>query len=201
MMDLFNIPRVIPNSPRKINLREIGVKDAMEFNLRWHSTLPITSHANMIKNAHKVFFGAEYKSHCFASAMWTDPVAGNRMSKDQVWLELRRLAIAPDAPKFTATWMIGQMVKDIKKRFTDVTTLVSYQDADAHTGTIYKAANWHCDAVSKFQDWSTETRQRNAVQSTSTKIRWVYKIKKPKLLVQVDQNKIVYFQETIERYL
>ena len=159
--DLFLQERISPESCKKLNLREIGVDFAMKHNELWHSRLPVTSHSNMIRNAHKVFYGAEYKDHCFAVAMWTDPVAANRMSKDHVWLELRRLAIAPDAPKFTATWMISKMVKDIKNRFPDVSMLVSYQDTEVHTGTIYKAANWKLDIVSKFKDWSNETRKRN----------------------------------------
>jgi hypothetical protein len=174
--DLFEQPRVVPSSPKLMNLREVGVDYAMEKNMDWHSRLPVTSHSNMIRNAHKVFYGAEYQDHCFAVAMWTDPVAGNRMSKDHVWLELRRLAISPDAPKFTATWMISQMVKDIKKRFPDVTKLVSYQDTEVHTGTIYKAANWVLDSVSKFQEWSSEKRQRNALQTKADKIRWIYEL-------------------------
>jgi hypothetical protein len=176
-MDLFMQDRIVPKSPTIMNLREISLNYAMDKNMDWHSRLPITSHSNMIRNAHKVFYGAEYQDHCFAVAMWTDPVAGNRMSKDHVWLELRRLAIAPDAPKFTATWMISQMVKDIKKRFPDVTKLVSYQDTEVHTGTIYKAANWQLDAVSKFQDWSNEKRKRNPLQSKSDKIRWTFNLR------------------------
>lgn len=174
--DLFEQPRIVPSSPKFLNLREVSVNYAMEKNQEWHSRLPITSHSNMIRNAHKIFYGAEYQDHCFAVAMWTDPVAGNRMSKDYVWLELRRLAIAPDAPKFTATWMISKMVKDIKNRFPDITKLVSYQDTEVHTGTIYKAANWRLDAVSKFQEWSNEKRQRNALQSKADKIRWIYEL-------------------------
>jgi hypothetical protein len=176
-MDLFEQERVIPNSPKAMNLREVGINYAMEKNKEWHSRLPITNHSNMIRNAHKVFFGAEYKDHCFAIAMWTDPVAGNRMSKEYVWLELRRLAIAPDAPKFTATWMISKMIKDIEKRFNDVTRLVSYQDTEVHTGIIYKAANWKLDTVSKFQEWTTDDRKRNNLQSKANKIRWIYPIK------------------------
>jgi len=176
-MDLFEQERVIPNSPKAMNLREVGINYAMEKNKEWHSRLPITNHSNMIRNAHKVFFGAEYKDHCFAIAMWTDPVAGNRMSKEYVWLELRRLAIAPDAPKFTATWMISKMIKDIEKRFNDVTRLVSYQDTEVHTGIIYKAANWKLDTVSKFQEWTTDDRKRNNLQSKANKIRWIYSIK------------------------
>lgn len=177
MSDLFLQERTTPLSPTIMNLREVGVNYAMDKNMDWHSRLPVTSHSNMVRNAHKVFYGAEYQDHCFAVAMWTDPVAGNRMAKDQVWLELRRLAVAPDAPKFTATWMISKMVKDIKKRFSDVTKLVSYQDTEVHTGTIYKAANWKLDTVSKFQEWSSEKRQRNALQSKADKIRWTLEIK------------------------
>ena len=172
--DLFLGERSILETPKKMNLKEVGVDFAMKYNELWHSRLPITSHSNMIRNTHKIFYGAEFDGHCYAVAMWTTPVANNRMAKDQVWLELRRLAIAPDAPKFTATWMLSKMIKDIKKRFPDVTKLVSYQDTEVHNGTIYAAGNWKKDVVSKFQDWTTETRKRNALQSKADKIRWVY---------------------------
>jgi hypothetical protein len=174
--ELFESERVIPNSPKLLRLKEVGVNYAMEKNLLWHSRLPVTSHSNMIRNAHKVFYGAEYADNCFAVAMWTDPVAGNRMDKKHIWLELRRLAIAPDAPKYTATWMLAKMIKDIKTRFPDITKLVSYQDTEVHKGTIYAAANWKLDVVSKFQEWTTGDRVRNELQSKSDKIRWVYEL-------------------------
>jgi hypothetical protein len=176
MSDLFNFPRIVPESPKLLNLKEVGLKYAMNKNSEWHSRLPITSHSNMIRSSHKIFYGAEYKDHCFAVAMWTDPVANNRMSKEYVRLELRRLAIAPDAPKYTATWMISKMVKDIKNRFPDINMLISYQDTEVHTGTIYKAANWKLDTMSKFQDWSNEKRKRNDAQSKADKIRWSYQL-------------------------
>jgi hypothetical protein len=176
-MDLLMQERIAPVSPTIMTLREVGLKYAMEKNEMWHSRLPITSHSNMVRSAHKVFYGAEYKDHCFAIAMWTDPVANNRMSKDHIRLELRRLAVAPDAPKFAATWMISKMIKDIKKRFPDITMLVSYQDTEVHTGTIYKAANWKLDAVSKYKDWSTGKRQRNVAQTKADKIRWIFEIR------------------------
>jgi len=175
--DLFLGERFTPTTPKQMILREIGVKKAMEYNAMWHSRLPVTSYANMIKNKHKIFFGAEYLDHCFASAMWTDPVAANRMSKQHVWLELRRLAIAPDAPKNTATWMIAKMIKTIKKNFPDITRLVSYQDTEVHSGTIYRAANWVEDSVSVFQDWSNTLRKRNTLQSKADKIRWIYDLR------------------------
>ena len=174
MIDLFDLPRTPPKSPKLFLLREIGVKHAMKYNEMWHSRLPITSHSNMIRNKHFVFYGAEYQDHCFAVGMWTDPVAGNRMNKEHVWLELRRLAISPDAPKFSATWMLSKMIKQIRTKYPDVTKLVSYQDTDVHKGTIYAAGNWQKDNVSKFQNWETTKRKRNALQSHSDKIRWVY---------------------------
>lgn len=174
--DLFLGERIPPKTPKLLNLREISVNNAMKYNEMWHSRLPITSHSNMVRNTRKIFYGAEHNGHCYASAMWTDPVAANRMSKDHVWLELRRLAISPDAPKFTATWMLSKMIKHIKKAFPDVTMLVSYQDSEVHSGTIYAAANWKKDVVSKFQEWTTKGRKRNKIQSTSDKVRWVYKI-------------------------
>jgi hypothetical protein len=174
--DLFLGDRLIPKTPKLLKLKQIGVRHAMRWNEMWHSRLPITVEGNLLRNTRSVFYGAEYFDHCFASAIWTDPVANNRLSKDFIWLELRRLAIAPDAPKFTATWMIAKMVKDIKKQFPEVTRLVSYQDCDVHTGTIYAAANWKNDNFSKGIDWDL-TRKRNKSQSTSPKKRWIYDLK------------------------
>ena len=174
--DLFLEERKKPESVKQMHLREIGVNEAMAYNEMWHSRLPITSHSNMIRNTRKIFYGAEFDGHCYASAMWTDPVANNRLSKKYVWLELRRLAIAPDAPKFTATWMISKMIKNIKKTFPEVSRLVSYQDTEVHKGTIYSASNWKKDAVSTFQEWTTTTRKRNFLQTKSDKIRWIYEL-------------------------
>ena len=70
-MDLFLGERIIPDTPKSMNLREIGVDFAMKYNEQWHSRLPVTNHSNMIRNTHKIFYGAEYQDHCFAVAMWT----------------------------------------------------------------------------------------------------------------------------------
>lgn len=174
---LLESPRFLPDSSKQMTLREVGVNYAMQKNAEWHSRLPVTSHSNMIRNAHKIFYGAEFADNCFAVAMWTDPVAGNRMSKNDVWLELRRLAIAPDAPKFTATWMIAKMIKHIRKQFPDVTMLISYQDTEVHSGTIYAASNWQRAGVTKGVDWTTSNRVRNKTQTLADKVRWTYRLK------------------------
>ena len=57
-------------------------------------------------------------------------------------LSSRRLAVAPDAPHCTASRMLGQMARWIRTNLPDVPVLLSYQDMDVHTGTIYRAAGW-----------------------------------------------------------
>ena len=52
------------------------------------------------------------------------------------------MAIAPDAPKNTASRMLAIMARLIKRKFPNVVMLISYQDTEVHTGTIYKAAGW-----------------------------------------------------------
>lgn len=176
MIDLFEIKRISPISPKLMKVLTIGVDQAMKYNQEWHSRLPNTQKGNLTRNKHFIFFGAEYKDHCFASAIWTTPVANNRLSNNEIWLELRRLAIAPDAPKFTATWMIAKMIKQIKNKYPEITKLISYQDTDVHTGTIYAASNWVKEGQSKGVDWNL-TRNRKASQSTSDKVRWTYRLK------------------------
>jgi hypothetical protein len=176
MMDLFEIPRCIPSSPKDMKVLSIGVDQAMQYNELWHSRLPKTQKGNLTRNKHFIFYGAEFKDHCFASAIWTTPVANNRLSENEIWLELRRLAVAPDAPKFTATWMIAKMIKAIKIKHPEITKLISYQDTDVHTGTIYAASNWIKEGQSKGVDWNV-TRDRKASQSTSDKVRWTYRLK------------------------
>ena len=173
MNDLFLGERIAPDSPKKMRLLEVGVEFAMRHNEMWHSRLPETYHGNLVGNKHCVFYGAEYQDHCFAVAIWTSPVA-RKLAEQGTFLELRRLAIAPDAPKFSATWMLGKMVKNIKFKFPEVTKLVSYQDTEVHTGTIYAAANWKKDHISKGAEWSVPSRKRPKSQSTADKVRWVY---------------------------
>ena len=88
--------------------------------------------------------------------------------------ELRRMAICDKAPKYTATRFLSIMQKHIKKKFPELTGLISYQDAEKHTGTIYKASNWVIDNKAEFSDWTTSTRKRAKSQSETPKIRWKY---------------------------
>jgi hypothetical protein len=90
-------------------------------------------------------------------------------------LELRRMAIAPDAPKNTASRMLGVMRRKIQAKFPEVIRLVSYQDTEVHKGTIYKASGWEvANTQEKVADWTNTTRKRSKPQSTAPKVRWEY---------------------------
>ncbi len=63
--------------------------------------------------------------------------------EDQVTtLELTRMALADYAPKNSATYFMGQMRRWIRRNMPEIKRLISYQDEDAHLGTIYRADNW-----------------------------------------------------------
>ena len=66
------------------------------------------------------------------------------------------------------------MVKDIKNKMKDIELLISYQDTEVHSGTIYKASNWTAAYTNRGQSWSNKTRQRNEEQTLAAKTRWEY---------------------------
>lgn len=145
-------------------------------NRLWHSRLP-----EIGRSFGRVYYRAEFGSMIYAVAFWSNPVA--RLLPQQTWLELRRLAIAPDSPKNTASRMISWMVRDIKKRFPEVERLISYQDCDVHTGGIYKAAGWKQAEgyVSRARGWGNDTgggkaRCGRTDQAVAPRMRWELEI-------------------------
>ena len=179
----------IPTSPLHFNIKQINVQAACDLNAKWHSRLPKVIAGNIYRNRHYVCYGAEFQGNYFAVGIWSSPVAANRFKNGNNILELRRLAIAPDAPFNTATRMLKVMRLDIKKRFPNVTRLISYQDTEVHQGTIYKASGWISTAVSDGISWSVTGRKRNTDQTTATKVRWEFKLREeqeqePKQLIE-----------------
>jgi hypothetical protein len=139
-------------------------------NRHWHSRLP------KIGNSHfRVCYVAECSNLFYAVAAWSNPVA--RLLPQQTWLELRRFAIAPDAPRFTASRMLGWMVRDIAKRFPEIKRLISYQDMAVHKGTIYKASGWKEAQGYKSRargriGWGTRPRKGRTNQAVGPRMRW-----------------------------
>jgi len=144
------------------------MKRAQNLNALWHSVLPIASLGWLNRY---VAYGAEFEGQWYAVAIWTDPIAANRLADGPRLLELRRFAIAPDAPKNTASRMLGIMRRKLKIKFPDVIRLISYQAVEHHSGTIYKASGWKAVACSEYQEWHPGL-SRAEPQTKSDKIRW-----------------------------
>jgi hypothetical protein len=159
----------IPTSPLSMRVETIPFRLARELNRRWHSRLPRFG-TGFIENQPFLCFGAAHAGRLFAVAIWSNPAARN-LPQD-TWLELRRLAVSPDAPRHTCSWMLGVMVRLIRKLRPEIKQLVSYQDIDVHRGTIYAAAGWKPTTINKDGNWTRPGRPRPKAQSESPKQRW-----------------------------
>lgn len=173
----------IPTSALQLTVIEIPVEQARSLNAYWHSLLPRTSPANINGNRFVVCYGAEFESKLYAVAIWTSPIAGNRLKDGNRLIELRRFAIAPDSPKNSASRLLAVMCRLITRKFPSLIKAISYQAIDQHKGTIYKAAGWIAVASSKSQSWHTNAVRfrdgkfyreagRAEPQTLSEKIRW-----------------------------
>ena len=153
----------IPTSPLQFEIVKISTKLAQKLNAEWHSRLPIYQTGFLLTS--KVCYGALYSNKFYAVAIWGHPNA--RLLPQEAWLELKRLAICQDAPKYTASRMLKVMSLLIKKSFPDVVKLISYQDVEAHKGTIYKAAGWLQGNFHSGGNWGS----RNTVDPNTGKKR------------------------------
>jgi hypothetical protein len=94
--------------------------------------------------------------------------------------ELRRMAIAPQAPKNTASRLLRIMTLMIRREKPQIVKLISYQDTAVHRGTIYKASGWEIGQYRKggHRSGEWETRRGRIEQTliensvNSDKIRW-----------------------------
>lgn len=158
-------------SPKQLELMVIPVDRAVLMNELWHSRLPLFG------GTARIAYGFAFDGRFYASAIWSQPIA--RALPQREWLELRRLAIAPDAPKNTATCVLKKMRLDLPSQFPEVIKFISYQDTDVHLGTIYKADNWRMVHTTRGDDWTRPNqvkRTRTHSQSSSIKNRWEYNI-------------------------
>jgi hypothetical protein len=159
----------IPISPLQLHIGKISARQAVELNKLWHSRMPKLDCFNICAPC----FAAEYKNKFYAIAMWSLPIAANRLKDGQFCLELRRMAISDDAPKNTASRMISIMARIIKKERPDIKRLLSYQDTGAHSGIIYAASGWKPVLKSDFVSWDSHSKRPGKIdQSESPKIRW-----------------------------
>lgn len=160
----------IPTSPLQLDVGRIEMKVAIPLNDKWHSRLPaFTSPPERC-----MAYGAAHGGIFYAVAIWSPPLA--RMLNHTGRYELRRFAIAPDAPRNTASRVLRVMALLLAKERPDVDTLISYQDTAVHSGTIYKAAGWSPVLRSTGGEW---IRARGSIkaQSAAPKVRWELRLR------------------------
>lgn len=159
-----------PTSALQLHFAPVAESTFKALNSAWHSRLP------KIGNSHfRICYFGECGNVIYAVAAWSNPIA--RLLPQRNWLELRRFAIAEDAPRYTASRMLGWMRRDIRKRFPEVERLISYQDLDAHTGTIYKASGWQQAENFKprargWIGWGNRPRTGRTNQAVAPRMRW-----------------------------
>ncbi len=164
----------IPTSALDLRVDGIPFLDAKRLNKHWHSRLPRMG-TGAVLDMGFLSFGAECGGLWYAVAIWSNPVARNLPQHS--WLELRRLAIAPDAPRNTASRMLAVMTRLIRKEKPEIERLVSYHDTEVHTGGIYKAAGWTATTVNRDGNWTRKSRDRPRAQSEAAKQRWELSIR------------------------
>lgn len=163
----------IPTSPLQMRVEPTTFEHALALNEMWHSRLPRMG-TGFIRRQPFMCFCAVFDGRAFAVAIWSNPVARNLPQKS--WLELRRLAHAPDAPRNTGSWMLSVMSRLVHVERPWLRVLVSYSDTEVHRGTIYRAAGWECTAVNKDGNWNRPNRSRPTAQSAAPKQRWEKKL-------------------------
>lgn len=139
--------------------------------------LPLLDWSSVVRHRFYVCFVAECNNLYYATAIWSEPSAANRMKDGDKLMELRRLAIAPDAPKNTASRMLRVMKDKIAREYPQLLRLISYQDTEAHTGGIYKAAGWKNAAETEFRPWLHHRSTEELTQTRAKKVRWEYTLR------------------------
>ncbi len=168
-----------PTSTLQLSIYEIPLDVAKALNARWHSRLPEYRTGCRPRQHAWVCFGAECSGIYYAAAIWSHP--NSRALDDRQTMELRRLAISSKSPKNTASRMISVMVREIRKMDPRITRFISYQDTEAHTGTIYKASGWVAMTQNNAMDYTHGgKRSRPNQEYMAAKIRWERNLTKHK---------------------
>ena len=156
---------------RHLMFAECPKPHAVELVKKWHSRLPRCANGPWTQAFH-----AHHQGVTYAVALWNNP---STRCLPAHWRELRRMACAPDAPRNTASRFIAWMVRWFEINHPEAEKLISYQDCDVHTGTIYRAAGWTNEYFGKprVRDRSAVgTGMRRAINGVHVdaagKIRW-----------------------------
>ena len=117
-----------------LQFQECAKDHAVRLVRLWHSRLP-----HCQSGPWQFAFSATCGGKTYAVALWHNPSARCLPSH---WLELRRLAAAPDAPRNTCSRFMGWMIRWFRLHCPERQRCISYQDTFVHTGGIYRACGW-----------------------------------------------------------
>jgi len=123
----------------------------------WHSRLP-----NCQQGPWTHAFRGHINDKTYVVALWNNPSARCLPGH---WRELRRMACAPDAPRNTPSRFLAWMVNWFKENEPECERVISYQDTEVHSGTIYKAAGWTADA-----ETAARTRDRTKSRTGTNRL-------------------------------
>lgn len=158
-----------PTSALQLHIDGINIGRAKELNRLWHSILPNFG-TGFIKSQPFPCFQAVFAGIVYAVAIWSNPAARNL--PQHTWLELRRMAIADDAPRNTGSRMLKVMRLLLHREFPEIVRVVSYQSKSVHTGAIYRADGWRPVSESKADTWNRPGRSRPESPQQDDRIRW-----------------------------
>lgn len=173
---LFETSGPAPSSAKELEIEEVSMRRAQELNRKWHSMLPRTDLGNLLCGSTSVAYGAYCGGEWYAVGIWSQPII--RALCDGKTIELRRLAICKESPRFTASRMLAVMMRMVKRKWPHLERGISYLAVDVHAGTIYKASGWKpvgeivAARPQRFSGVNARTRATAPLQTTSRKQRW-----------------------------
>lgn len=102
-------------------------------------------YSKSVSRGNKAVFVLIVKGHIRGVATFGEPTGKKCQeiySSGGKVLECKRFCLAPNAPKNTASWLMGHCLRELKKK-PNITDVISYADPEAgHEGIIYKASNY-----------------------------------------------------------
>jgi hypothetical protein len=108
--------------------------------------------------------------------VWKTPTS-RRLPPD--WFELARWCLTPEGGLYAGSRMHRAAVREIRRRFPDVTTLLSYSDPSVgHTGALYKACNWLWRPTwLRLRPPPSGAGSWDGITAQQPKDRWVFELK------------------------
>lgn len=102
-----------------------------------------------------------------------------RLPFDGTWLELARWCLTPEGGPNAGSRMSKVATVELRRRFPEATTLVSYSDPSAgHTGRLYRACNWRWRPTwHRFQQPPSGGGSWDGVTRAEPKDRWIFELR------------------------